>query len=88
MSVGKPVHGRKIKHGGGRRKASDSIDPAVGLTELAGLGAALQPGDPLALIHPRDPATAEAAAARLLAAYAFADAAAAPRPVVIERIAA
>jgi len=77
-----------VELGGGRRVAADSIDPAVGLTDLAGLGASIRAGDPLALIHARDASTAEAAAARLREAYALADAAPAPRPAVIERIGA
>ena len=76
-----------VELGGGRRRASDSIDPAVGLTELAGIGANLRAGEPLALVHARDEAAAAAAAARLAAAYAIGDAAQARGPAVIERIA-
>jgi thymidine phosphorylase len=72
--------------GGGRSRAADAIDPAVGLTELAGLGAAVSADAPLALVHARDEAQAQAAAKRLAAAYRIGDA---PPPVsdpVIERI--
>lgn len=37
--------------GGGRRKAEDRIDPAVGLDEVAGIGEAVGPDRPLAVVH-------------------------------------
>ncbi len=72
--------------GGGRTRAEDPIDHAVGLTELAGLGDELSPTQPLALIHARDEASAAAAAAAIRAAYSFG-----PPPIrrlVYERIGA
>ena len=74
-----------IELGGGRRVASDRIDPAVGLTGLAGKGKALAKGEPLAMIHARDEASFERAAAIVQKAYSLG---AAPRktPAVIERI--
>ena len=68
-----------VELGGGRARASDAIDPAVGLSRLAGLGAEVFPDAPLALVHARDDARARAAAARLRAAYRVADA---PPPIV------
>jgi thymidine phosphorylase len=68
--------------GGGRRRPEDRIDPAVGLTEIAGLAAAVGPDRPLALIHARNAADAEAAADRLRQAYRVDDAAPEPGPVV------
>ena len=62
-----------VELGGGRARASDTIDPAVGLTDLAGLGDEVGADRPLALIHARDDGTAEAAARRLIAAYRLAD---------------
>ena len=55
--------------GGGRTRPQDAIDPAVGLTRLAGIGTSVEPGTPLAIVHARDAARAEAAAARLRGAY-------------------
>jgi thymidine phosphorylase len=55
--------------GGGRTRPQDAIDPSVGLTRLLGVGAELEPGAPLAVVHARDKARAEAAAERLRAAY-------------------
>ena len=57
--------------GGGRTRPQDAIDPAVGLTRLAGIGTKIEPGTPLGVVHARDAARAEAAAARLRAAYAI-----------------
>ena len=47
--------------GGGRRLASDRVDPAVGLTGVARLGAEVAAGDPLALIHTASEDAADAA---------------------------
>ena len=58
-----------VELGGGRARAADAIDPAVGLTELAPIGAEVNADRPLGRIHARDVAQAEAAAKRLRAAY-------------------
>lgn len=72
--------------GGGRRKTTDAIDHAVGLTGLASLG---DPADrPLAVIHARSEAGAEAACAAVRAAYAIGDAPPRPGPMVLERVVA
>ncbi len=60
--------------GGGRRLASDRVDPRVGLTRIASLGTALQAGDPLAVVHAADEASADAAVRAVLAAATLADA--------------
>ena len=77
-----------VELGGGRRNAADSIDPAVGLDALAGLGAEVGPGRPLARIHARDSDAAAAAAARIVAAYEIADVAPPREPAVKERLTA
>jgi len=74
--------------GGGRTRPQDGIDHAVGLTELAPLGARVDAGRPLGVVHARDEASAEAAAGALRAAYAVGEAAAEPSLIVLERIAA
>jgi len=76
-----------VELGGGRTRAADAIDPAVGLTELAPIGAEVGPDTPLGRVHARDPARAEAAANRLRAAYRLGEAPLAPDDPVIERIA-
>jgi thymidine phosphorylase len=75
-----------IELGGGRRVASDRIDHAVGLTQLAGKGASLAKGDPLCMIHARDETSWERAAAIIRKAYQF-GAAGRRGPAIIERVA-
>jgi thymidine phosphorylase len=72
--------------GGGRSRAGETIDPAVGLTELAPVGADVQ-GRLLARVHARDQAAADAAVQRVLRAYAISDEAPRTHPVVVEHIA-
>ena len=55
--------------GGGRTRPQDRIDHAVGFTGLARLGDAVGPEHPLAIIHARDAAAGERAAAAVRAAY-------------------
>ena len=55
--------------GGGRQRAADKIDFAVGISEFAALGASVRAGDALAIVHARDAHAAEAAAAKIALAY-------------------
>ena len=73
--------------GGGRRRAADAIDHAVGLSEVRGLGEATGADAPLAVVHARSEAEAEAAAAAVRAAMTVAEANVDPAPVVRKRIA-
>ena len=71
--------------GGGRRNAGDAIDRAVGFSETAPIGTPV--GDrPLAIVHARDEAQAEAAGEAIRRSFVIEDAPPAPRPVVIERL--
>jgi thymidine phosphorylase len=72
--------------GGGRARASDSIDPSVGFSRLAGLGAEVSADAPLALVHARSRADAEIATRALIAAYRVGEAPPTPASAVIERI--
>jgi thymidine phosphorylase len=74
-----------VELGGGRARATDSIDPAVGLTELAPIGAEVGPRAPLARVHARSADRAEAAVRRLRAAYRLDEAPLSPIDPVIER---
>ncbi len=58
-----------IELGGGRRVTADTIDHAVGLTELLGKGAKIDAGAPLAVVHARDEASFEMAAAIIKTSY-------------------
>ncbi|HSW41831.1 MAG TPA: thymidine phosphorylase [Patescibacteria group bacterium] len=72
--------------GGGRVRADQAIDHAVGFTRVAPVGAEVGPERPLCLVHARTAAQAEAAAAEFRAAVAIADEPPKPAPVVLERI--
>ncbi len=71
-----------IELGGGRRVASDRIDHAVGLTELAGLGSAVGRDRPLALIHARDEASFARAAGIVQSSYRLGEAPPVSSPVL------
>jgi thymidine phosphorylase len=66
--------------GGGRRLASDRVDPRVGLSRVIGLGTALQAGNPLAVVHAADAASADAAVRAVLAAATLAEPGVRPAP--------
>lgn len=69
--------------GGGRQKAEDTIDPAVGLSNLLPVGSSVAKGDPLALVHARSMAEAEKAARAVLEAYTVShEKVTAKRPVI------
>jgi thymidine phosphorylase len=73
--------------GGNRRREDDTIDPAVGLTEIAPVGAEVGPDRPLAVVHAASDAHAEEAIAALRSAVTVGGEAPAERPVVAGRIA-
>jgi thymidine phosphorylase len=54
--------------GGGRRRAEDAVDPAVGLTDVRGPGDLAGPDRPLAVVHARSTADATDAAKAVRAA--------------------
>ncbi|MEL6508645.1 MAG: thymidine phosphorylase [Pseudomonadota bacterium] len=64
-----------VQLGGGRIKADDRIDPAVGLSELCELGDFVDDAVPVALIHARDQASADRAAAAVRDTITVSDAA-------------
>jgi thymidine phosphorylase len=68
--------------GGNRRREDDVIDPAVGLTEVAPVGAEVGPDRPLAIVHAATEAAAEEAAAALRAAVTVGDERPQRRPVL------
>ncbi len=73
--------------GGGRVRADQTIDHAVGFTRFAPIGAEVGPARPICMVHARSVAQAETAAAEVRAAVTIADAPPAPAPVVLERLA-
>ena len=61
-----------LELGAGRLRKEDRVDPAAGVVVEAPVGARVEAGQPLAVIHARDQATAAAAAPRLVAAWRIA----------------
>ena len=73
--------------GGGRRRATDPIHPAVGLAEVREIGEAVGPDLPFAVIHAATGGAADAAAETIRNAVAVVDEAKAPAPArIVERI--
>jgi pyrimidine-nucleoside phosphorylase len=75
-----------LRLGAGRRTKADQIDHAVGVVCSKKRGDAVDAGEPLAQIHARDDESAARAAAEVLAAYTFVDAAPAATAIVLETI--
>jgi thymidine phosphorylase len=73
--------------GGGRTRAEDRIDPAVGFSALAGLGAEVSPVMPIGRAHARSEEAGGGALTHLLAAYTIGPEAPAAVDPVIARIA-
>ncbi len=74
--------------GGGRRHEAEDVDHAVGLSEVAAPGERVGPADrPLAIVHARTDAEAEAAVAALRAAFTVGDEPPAETPAIRERLA-
>jgi pyrimidine-nucleoside phosphorylase len=72
--------------GAGRRRKEDVIDHAVGIVCHAKRGDAVAAGEPLATVHARDRAGAEAAQKAVLAAYQIGERAPGTHDVVLEVI--
>ena len=73
--------------GGGRRRATDLIDPTVGLAEVRGIGEMVGPDVPFAVVHARTAAAAATAIQVIRGAVEVSEGArTAPPPSVVERI--
>jgi pyrimidine-nucleoside phosphorylase len=82
-----PVGLAALHLGAGRREKDDVIDHAVGVVCVKKRGDRVDEGEPLAEIHARDDATADRAAAEVLAAYELGDDPPQPVPIVLETLA-
>lgn len=79
--------GEAVVHlGGGRLVQTDPVDPAVGLSGLAGIGERIDRARPLARIHARSETDARTAAQALLRAYRLSPEPVTPPELVQERI--
>jgi len=77
-----------VELGGGRHQAGDRINPAVGFSQFAQIGQPVQFGEPLAVIHAADVASANCAQHALLALIHISDTAPTPSPVLLKRLGA
>lgn len=69
--------------GGGRTRPQDPVDHAVGLTDIVPVGASVSAGDVLAIVHARNDAEADAAAASIRSSISFgAEKPSTKRPVI------
>jgi thymidine phosphorylase len=59
--------------GGGRIRPQDPVDHAVGITALQPIGAKMEKGEPIALVHARSDSDAATAASSIEMAYQFAN---------------
>jgi len=75
-----------VELGGGRRQASDTIDARVGFAHVVQIGQPVQAGEPLAVVHAADDASAERAQQALLALIHIGDTPPALTPVLVKRI--
>ncbi len=75
-----------IELGGGRRQASDRVDPRVGLTQLVHIGQRVELGQVLALVHAADNSAAQQAGARLQSLIGICDNAPPAAPLLIQRL--
>jgi thymidine phosphorylase len=75
-----------VELGGGRRQASDNIDPRVGFSQFAQIGQYLQAGEVLAVVHAADADAAERARRALPGLIQMSDAAPSLSPVLLKRI--
>ncbi|WP_395016849.1 thymidine phosphorylase [Dongia sp.] len=75
-----------VSLGGGRRRAEDKIDHRVGFSAVLGIGEAVGPDRPLALVHAASDGAADAAMAELRAAFTLGAGPAEAGPVVVETL--
>lgn len=75
-----------VELGGGRRSAGDAVDHRVGLSGVGPIGRQVAVGEPLAIVHAADEASAMAACARLTGCFTIGGEAPQPAPVMLAQI--
>lgn len=75
-----------VELGGGRMRASDDIDPRVGLDRILPLGTRVEKGEPIAYVHAADQESADRVAARVASLYTLSDVPVLTRPPVLKKI--
>jgi len=73
-----------IELGGGRRMVGEQLDLAVGFSNIASIGTAVDSERPLAVIHAASEDDADRATENILSAYKFGDSAPKQRPTIAE----
>ena len=68
--------------GGGRKRVEDSIDHSVGLTDIAGIGARIDPHTPIACVHARDDSDVDLARHSLQQAFVLSEEKPLAKPVI------
>jgi thymidine phosphorylase len=72
-----------VQLGGGRTRPDQYIDPAVGLSAVIGVGDRIERGQPLAVVHARNDADAQAAVDSFLAAISISGTRPEPVPLLL-----
>ena len=82
----KTVGSAVVYLGGGRHGAKDTIDPSVGISDIAEIGQPVDPGIPLAVIHAASESSWEHAATRLKSSFQIGPAQVGSLPVIYARV--
>ena len=75
-----------VELGGGRSRAEDPINYAVGLSDFISIGQKVEAGQPLCRIHAQDQSTADRVATQVQQAITVQDSPPKPRPVIVQQI--
>ena len=75
-----------VNLGGGRKVETDTIDPAVGISDIAPIGTYLQKGRPIAKIHAARIESAERAARQVLNSLLVTENIPTKRPLVMDKV--
>ena len=75
-----------VNLGGGRKVETDTIDPAVGISDIAPIGTYIQKGNPVAKIHAARIESAERAARQVLNSLLVTENIPTKRPLVMDKV--
>jgi thymidine phosphorylase len=73
-----------LRLGAGRARASDAVDPTVGISALVQPGERVRAGDALCIVHANDAVALRDAQERLLTAITLGETSPAPQPLVAD----